>query len=281
MIACAGASYGVQDTTTSALGYIFLSANLALSVSRGVLQRYMYSSMRQSIIGIAGIETTLSVPLVVGLCYISGEWYASEDDVGTINAAFDAAIDSAAPSPMLIGLKKPWRAWSASDDVTWKYMVIITSFFVGFIGISYTQLFRYLAATTVTVINSVDKTISVVVGAFMFGDIIGFSQGSALALTLIGGGAYVFLRKHRLQSTTESIEPASLFGRDNYDDDDDDHLRMENRDNSPLLMSPREATDDVSERLQHVAADLRSLSNSTTPSPFLFFFLPLLWPHSV
>ena len=189
--------YGAQDATTTMTGYLFLTANLAISVSRGVVQRWTYSTMRQSVLGIAAIESTLSLPLIVTLCFASGEWRA---------ASPDASLGGEAPSLFVHGLMQPWRAWAESDALLWKCLVMVTSFFVGFIGISYTQLFRYLAATTVTVIGSVDKTIAVVAGAFLFGDHIGVGQAAALALTLVAGGAYVFLRKHRLQIARAASE---------------------------------------------------------------------------
>mgnify|MGYP006143804179 CR=1 FL=1 len=104
--------------------------------------------------------------------------------------------------------------------------MLITSFFVGFIGIAYTNLFRYLAATTVTVIGSIDKTIAVVSGAFLFGNTIGVPQAIALAITMLSGTAFVFLRKHRLQIAKSAAQIGPLdFGAEA---DDDVHLHKLN-----------------------------------------------------
>lgn len=93
---------------------------------------------------------------------------------------------------------------------------------MGFIGIAYTNLFRYLAATTVTVIGSIDKTIAVVSGAFLFGNTIGVPQAIALAITMLSGTAFVFLRKHRLQIAKSVAQIGPLdFGAEG---DDDVHL---------------------------------------------------------
>ena len=97
---------------------------------------------------------------------------------------------------------------------------------MGFIGIAYTNLFRYLAATTVTVIGSIDKTIAVVSGAFLFGNTIGVPQAIALAITMLSGTAFVFLRKHRLQIAKSAAQIGPLdFGAEA---DDDVHLHKLN-----------------------------------------------------
>ena len=273
----AGLWYGAQDATTTMSGYFFLTANLAISVSRGIVQRWTYSTMRQSVIGIAAIESTLSLPLIVALCFASGEWRSAAPLAGL----------SGEPSLFMLGLMKPWHSWAESDALTWKCLVLVTSFFVGFIGISYTQLFRYLAATTVTVIGSVDKTIAVVAGAFLFGDHIGVGQAAALALTLVGefsfiyryisrescsqfdslpltyliklwmqaGGAYVFLRKHRLQIARAASEPGGAF--EALEGDSDDAVDAD----AALLRYPYSAangaaeSEDLLRRLEMVAAN--------------------------
>ena len=103
LIFAAGLFYGITDTTTTMLGYLFLGVNLFISVSRGVVQRWTYTTMRQSVIGIAFIESALAFPLVCALCFFSGEWRVDEQSIVRGHA-----------SGFADGLLKPWRAWNES-----------------------------------------------------------------------------------------------------------------------------------------------------------------------
>ena len=169
----AGLWYGAQDATTTMSGYFFLTANLAISVSRGIVQRWTYSTMRQSVIGIAAIESTLSLPLIVALCFASGEWRSAAPLAGL----------SGEPSLFMLGLMKPWHSWAESDALTWKCLVLVTSFFVGFIGLGFFALVGVLVVFVFGLLGFVILNLRLILASLVF---VFFARFVCCLLILVG-----------------------------------------------------------------------------------------------
>jgi hypothetical protein len=149
------------------VGLGWLALNCATYVVLGLYKRHHYTRLKQTGHGIGFIENCLTVPLIIALCVATGEF--------KLSGVTAATIPGVAPHTAT-----PFHAFTELQLAT-KLAVACTSLFAASMNIVYVNLFRLLPATAITVLGNLNKTVSIVLAAFLFNTRIPFTQKLSLA----------------------------------------------------------------------------------------------------
>jgi drug/metabolite transporter (DMT)-like permease len=201
IISLSAVQYARHDLSSTAAGMIWLTVNTACFVAIGLYKRFFYSRMKgptgQSSTAISLIENMISIPLFVGFIVWGGEsgWSVAPPGATAAGAHFF--------DPTSCGIVQMWQ----SPPIT-QALIAGTGVFCGLIGMLYTQLFKELAATTITVIGSITKVVAIVLSVHIFGTVIPAPQALMLLIVVIAA-TWFALERRRMKSLEEVAKVAS------------------------------------------------------------------------
>jgi drug/metabolite transporter (DMT)-like permease len=211
--------YSSGDKTSSVVGVAWLIVNCISYVVLGIYKRFFYNRIEQTSYGIGFLENLLTLPFILVLCLATG-------NIKIPGVEFDLSI----PGLPRVSADSP-SAMSAfmggEVDMLTIFLIVFTTIFASTISIIYTNLFRNVAATTVTVLANMNKAISIVIAVFLFHKQMPPIQFMALAIVMCAGVYFALERrktraakKNALKATTHV--PVSTFADDEEDDMEDD-----------------------------------------------------------
>lgn len=202
IISLSAVQYARHDLSSSAAGMVWLTLNTACFVAIGLYKRFFYSRMKgptgQSSSAISLIENMVSIPLFIGFVAWGGEsgWVITSASAGT--RVFD---------PNMSGIVQMWRSPALTQA-----LIVGTGVFCGLIGMLYTQLFKELAATSITVIGSITKVVAIVLSVRIFGTVIPAQQAFMLLVVVIAA-TWFAIERRRTKSLEEVAKVASDAAR--------------------------------------------------------------------
>ena len=188
IIAGTSVLYSSGDKTSSVEGIIWLIINCVSYVILGIYKRFFYNRVKQTSYGIGFLENLLTLPFIVVLCVATGNLKIPGLEALQLNIPGLPRIDPTAPSALD-------ALTNGSVDIITLSLIAFTSIFASTISIIYTNLFRNVAATTVTVLANMNKAISIVIAVFIFRKHMPPIQLLALAIVMAAGVWFALERR--------------------------------------------------------------------------------------
>ena len=202
IIAGTSVLYSSGDSTSTFTGVVWLIINCVSYVVLGIYKRFFYNRIQQTSYGIGFLENLLTLPFIVVLCLATGNLKIPGLDALQINIPGLPRVAPDAPSALN-------RLASGDINAVTIALIIFTSVFASTIGIIYTNLFRNVAATTVTVLANMNKAISIVIAVFLFNNKMPPLQLVALAIVMAAGVWFALeRRKSRAQKKASAAATA-------------------------------------------------------------------------
>jgi len=204
IIAGTSVLYSSGDKTSSVEGIIWLIINCVSYVILGIYKRFFYNRVKQTSYGIGFLENLLTLPFIVVLCVATGNLKIPGLEALQLNIPGLPRIDPTAPSALD-------ALTNGSVDIITLSLIAFTSIFASTISIIYTNLFRNVAATTVTVLANMNKAISIVIAVFIFRKHMPPVQLLALAIVMAAGVWFALeRRKSRALKKAAEAAPAAV-----------------------------------------------------------------------
>ena len=204
IIAGTSVLYSSGDKTSSVEGIIWLIINCVSYVILGIYKRFFYNRVKQTSYGIGFLENLLTLPFIVVLCVATGNLKIPGLEALQLNIPGLPRIDPTAPSALD-------ALTNGSVDIITLSLIAFTSIFASTISIIYTNLFRNVAATTVTVLANMNKAISIVIAVFIFRKHMPPIQLLALAIVMAAGVWFALeRRKSRALKKAAEAAPAAV-----------------------------------------------------------------------
>ena len=204
IIAGTSVLYSSGDKTSSVEGIIWLIINCVSYVILGIYKRFFYNRVKQTSYGIGFLENLLTLPFIVVLCVATGNLKIPGLEALQLNIPGLPRIDPTAPSALD-------ALTNGSVDIITLSLIAFTSIFASTISIIYTNLFRNVAATTVTVLANMNKAISIVIAVFIFRKHMPPIQLLALAIVMAAGVWFALeRRKSRALKKAADATPAAV-----------------------------------------------------------------------
>ena len=204
IIAGTSVLYSSGDKTSSVEGIVWLIVNCVSYVILGIYKRFFYNRVKQTSYGIGFLENLLTLPFIVVLCLATGNLKIPGLEALQLNIPGLPHIDPTAPSALD-------ALTNGSVDIITLSLIAFTSIFASTISIIYTNLFRNVAATTVTVLANMNKAISIVIAVFIFRKHMPPVQLLALAIVMAAGVWFALeRRKSRALKKAAEAAPAAV-----------------------------------------------------------------------
>ena len=209
--------YGVADAKGgdfSALGYVWMVANMGAAVLAALVYRYFNPSIAQTGAGIALIENINMLPVFLIMAGV---------------------MDFTQPDLIPSLIKGGPYLWIC---------ILGTSLSGAVIGMAYANCYKLAAATSVAVAATVNKVVAIALGLHIFHHSLSLLEWGAIAFVIIGGIWFAYERKRQSDGAKESaasdIARAQIHADEmevarrvemieigvdldlSYDDDDDD-----------------------------------------------------------
>lgn len=161
---CGAMIYAHEDVSFNPEGYFWISLNTVIFSFQQLYEKYAVSNMDQTSAGISVIKNLISLPVLVIVAFVMGDF----------NASTMAELSSS----------------STLFHLLWT--------FTGALGcglsLSYMSLYKISPATSITVGGNVNKLLSIIVGYLVFHKSLSYSQGFGV-LVCMGGALFFSLKK--------------------------------------------------------------------------------------
>ena len=176
IIGGSGALYFSGDSSSTAVGMVWLAVNCVTYVALGLYKRFFFNKIVQSDAGISVAENVLTLPFILALALAAGE----------VPEAQRIGLHFALIPGLTAHAKAPWAAL-VDTSLSTKVLIVCTSLFASTMTVIYVNLFRLVAATSVTVLSNVNKVASIALGVLLFHKRIAATQVLALAIVIASG----------------------------------------------------------------------------------------------
>ena len=176
IIGGSGVFYFSGERTSTAIGMVWLAVNCVTYVVLGLYKRFFFNKIVQTDAGISVAENVLTLPFILALVLAAGE--VPEVQHHGLRFALIPGLTAHA--------KAPWAALMDTSHVT-KALIVCTSLFASTMTVICVNLFRLVAATSVTVLSNVNKVVSIALGVLLFHRSVAAIQVVALAIVIASG----------------------------------------------------------------------------------------------